>query len=876
MMSFLFFQERYVYMSQLDVNNQFADVRIMTLKRWNFPLTTSIYQLAHEDKLRGDYISFQNYHLIDISKVTPHKKERELASAYKQISENRQHAVTSNDDFSILQNILLFGSDEEFWTDDIETLYITMIQLYDQSNPHSIEDIAADLKCTFNDTYGSNCALYYSLDFCDFVLFTKNASLNSFHQLLCLLSSAKTKEQSLRIVRDTITICSFKKDQLIHAFENIKEHKDIASFTKTYPSCMDKLSLSIDLSIQDYSQLEQLYNKLHTISSCIQKVNTLGRYDVRFVAENLTFDNILRMLFQVDSLTTDNVYTSFGGYEILLLPSTEQSFLSTAVTPEPPQLINSAISAIQHRYDGYCSILSLSGDKALGYAAGLKNSLLALIKNGFSEEFALSVLPSFLMYLDTAAQYQNSIANPPNSTSPAIIRDHKYALQREYLQCLSTLIHCTMHGEKQFFQAPALNVNIFDIPPKLLAFYSALAYQITDILRDSDDTQHTFLIAPDFRQDIYVKPVSRDSNTSDHILIMYLNEEQFYNPVTVIQVMCHEIAHHIGSEPRNRQYRAETIFHAFAGYILHVSIPINWSDNTQLLEELSNIFCQTLLDRYRSDYEYRKNQNINKSNTSKLYYLNDIEQFLSSQHYLIALFDDSLFINALRQAWTNGLCSTHFNSLSIPLDNTLNSTYVTSLSQFSKTKATAAQIIADTLISHIQRYFKMFKGCSPDELNTYYGFWKNIIGIYREAYADMKMVELLGITDTFPYMEILKNNIGASICDDYYQLLRCKAVCDACELSTPITFFPSNLKDDEIFIISMVSRQITRYLKLCKHTSPIQPIQDYINTFKHQSIQSQIDTIRTAIDNYKNDVIILCNRISNQQQTRKSSEHRFQ
>lgn len=850
-------------MSHLDIDSSFADVRIMTLKRWNLPLTTSIYQLAHENKLEGDYISFQNYHLIDISKVTQHNQDREFPSSYKRISKNRQRAVSLDDNFSILQNILLFGSNDEFWTDDIETLYITMIQLYDLPYLHSVEDIATYLKCTFEDAYGANCALYHSLDFCDFVLFTKNVPLDSFHQLLRQLSSAKTEEQPLCIVRDTITVCSFKKDHLIHAFENIKEHKDIASFTKTYPSRTNKLSLSIDLSVQDHSQLEQLYNNLYAISSCIKKVHTLGRYDIRFIAENLAFDDILRMLFQVDSLTTGNVYTSFGGYDVLLLPSTEPSFFSVEATPEPPQLINFAISAIQCRYDNYCTSLLSSGDKPLGYAAGLKNSLLALIKNGFSEEFALSILPSFLMYLDTATEYQNFIANSPDPTSLAIIRDHKYTLQREYLQCLSTLIHCTMHGEKQFFQAPALNVNIFDIPPKLLAFYSALAYQITGILHDSDKTQHTFLIAPDFRQDIYVRSVSHGLNKSGHILIMYLNEKQFYNPVAVMQVMCHEIAHHIGSASRKREHRAKTIFHVFADYILHVAVDTDWSENTPLLNVLSNIFGQTLFDQYNSDFNYRNKQN----SASECYYLNDIEQFLSSQHYLIALFDDLLFTKKLRQAWTKGLCNTSFDTLSTRLDSTLNSTYITSLSMFPKTVSTAAQIAADTLISHIQRHFKKLKGYSPEELNTYYGFCKSIIGVYREAYADMKMVELLGITDAISYMDILKSNIGDSLGDNYTQLLRYTAVCSACELQAaelPKRDFykPS---ENEKPILSEISCQITDYLKCCKHTSPIESIQDYINTFQHQNIQSQIDVIRSAIGKYKTEVINLCDRRSNQQ-----------
>lgn len=115
---------------------------------------------------------------------------------------------------------------------------------------------------------------------------------------------------------------------------------------------------------------------------------------------------------------------------------------------------------------------------------------------------------------------------------------------------MNTLSLCTMHSERQFIHTPVFNAYYFDIPPKLLAYYNAIVYNIA-YQQKSADLRHPsyhYIIIPDYRTDIYVEPLNipYKEDTDDHVAIICLSEKYFHQPSKAIMLLAHEAGHYEG------------------------------------------------------------------------------------------------------------------------------------------------------------------------------------------------------------------------------------------------------------------------------------------------------------------------------------------
>lgn len=103
----------------------------------------------------------------------------------------------------------------------------------------------------------------------------------------------------------------------------------------------------------------------------------------------------------------------------------------------------------------------------------------------------------------------------------------------EYFKGLNSLVNSAMHSERQFIQATAFNAIIYDVPPKIMAFYVAMISDLQKIVHTRTDKTYTFFLAPSFANQISVKIFSYEAeelmNLGEEIYLEFYSNMQIQN-----------------------------------------------------------------------------------------------------------------------------------------------------------------------------------------------------------------------------------------------------------------------------------------------------------------------------------------------------------
>lgn len=258
------------------------DIRVMTLQKWNLPQTCSICKVLDEleklNCLHTAFVSFRNFHLVDISRVeiSGDKPDELWTKAHETVCKARKHAMQVNQKIGtderstdtspmlayngmhIQQSMLLVGRDPKFWIGS-QTLLITMFQLTNDEKMklEEVEEWVAQ-KMDEQEIKRSNYSLYYSMDFCDLVLFTKETPLkqllNAAWEITC------TKGDKERYIRDAITVYAFSGKVVQEEFTSLSQKQD--KFPQFVSGGFD---LHLSCNIQDYRCYETLEKEAERI-----------------------------------------------------------------------------------------------------------------------------------------------------------------------------------------------------------------------------------------------------------------------------------------------------------------------------------------------------------------------------------------------------------------------------------------------------------------------------------------------------------------------------------------------------------------------------------------------------------------------------------
>ena len=861
-------------------NAKETDVRVITLKRWNLPQSKSLHKICQEKgeiKAYGDYVAFHNYHFVDVTPVEVPSGQGILPAAYDVISQARQkNEDDKNKDIYIQQSMVVYGEAKGFWTNKPEVLYITMIQLVN-TRTLNMSELQKDIRAQFQNRGVSEdqWTLYYSLDFCDLILFVRDLPLSVTQDILWGLSPVRNG--ALKQIRDTITIYGLDFKKLMESFDCYAGQR-----TPRWSHTEEKITLSVALGVRTLDACKELMQKINQLSNVQHTYSRIpGRYDIHIMLDNVDFSQMLQVLWWIDCACEAENDDAFSCYEVVPLVSWED-FDHGQLDTMDHSLHEAAVLALDKLFNTYVEVLKQAGEPVRGYAAEIRRALISLLDNGFSEEFVLSVFHSFTEYLRFVAEMMDEEKTKQNIEDSGHKREKLYTFQKSYLQALNMLAHSTMHSERQFIQAPAFNVTIFDVPPKLLAFYAGVAYKVTELLndeiQDEEKRTYSFLFSPDFRSDIYVQPISEEGYGSK-LLIIYINEQMFYNPEVVIQTMCHEIAHHVGKNARCRKERAEFMLECIGGYLIYTLLPIN---DPKLVKDMAKAFREEVMTNYERWFDPIGEK-------GRKYFLTSISSFLIAQDYLCSLIKSVDFQKKLWIKWWKVLNEYDVLNLAEKLDKTMCSGYLQKMYQNNKTKEAAVRQLANELPKLLWAKIQKWTSVQPEGAkadsdtgqmprNTYFRFCECILQTFSEAYADLRMLDVLEIDRWEDYIKLLETNLKlvGSIKDnwDIQEYLRGSAVLAYFKADEDIICRWSKYLDDcndtDRLIYWLSLDRLKEYLTLCGKPD-YAPNKEKISlcdlchlveqTCSHDPMMV-FSTIRGIILDYRKDLTDYCGRIT--------------
>lgn len=661
------------------------DCRVIKFSKWILPKTKSYFSMKNEMGLTVGYFDFVNVekinnitHPLQGYITTKNNNWKDFAKMCKEKIDNKapiesdKHDLTSQQIYAFTNigtenlNLAIYDKEklESFWTDKAFLRYYSLLHISDAVNKESIKQIISKINKEFgqnNGTYRTIC--YFSLDYSDIIICSKDYSITEFTKAIFRLNY--NSNENRKLVRDSFSLLSIdmemNRELSFIIKENIKTKKydELVKLVNefAYKNNLntdyfnDNFISSFNVGIQNYQIFESAKNELLNIGLKFECYKMLGRHDVTISSNNSNLIWLIIIQNVIDTYSTKNnknlefinkqinEKNALFNCEAYIRIPFDKSEKYIDVDPESHYSLyySNAKNVLENALKNLNveTINKLKSEHLIPIMV-LSNSILELLKNGFADDFVLCIFESYIVFLNYYIDKCND--------DRLYIRDSLDTCLNNYFDNVNALINSAMHGDRQFIQSPSFNPVFYDVPPKLMAYYTAMTHKINGIIRTVEDKgyKYSFMFRPSFSREIKLIPYSYEENApADRLLTVMINETYLYYPYTVISQMCHEIAHYVGDGNRKRKTRKVhfikcmlyDLCYNFVDEYLDsniIDIPIiSWVDdifeivekeffynvNVEYSVNFRNLFYQTLSNIFNNS---RKYENVHKKFISKI------------------------------------------------------------------------------------------------------------------------------------------------------------------------------------------------------------------------------------------------------------------
>lgn len=172
-----------------------------------------------------------------------------------------------------------------------------------------------------------------------------------------------------------------------------------------------------------------------------------------------------------------------------------------------------------------------------------------------------------------------------------------YAFLKAFCMC----VQGSLTSDRHSIQAIDFNSKIYEVPAKLIAFYSAHIHFVKRILSafDTDDNPcaYEFLVAPGISNVVYVNELYCHVSNEKRLMKVEIPEYCLYNLHDMMIILAHETAHYVGRKYRLRHDRYYSILKNFSH--IYVSYVRSWCLKEHLCQETTD--CTWELVRRRME-----------------------------------------------------------------------------------------------------------------------------------------------------------------------------------------------------------------------------------------------------------------------------------
>ncbi len=533
---------------------------------------------------------FQFYSLNSSASCTVEEK---MNAFYQKYSSERTSRSNNSLGYHIQQSLMLVSDGRLSFEENLDyasRLYLSLISLPMWDNCSDADRYVELHKNCYDMIVASvlesglkGISVYHSLDHCDFIMVCNGdeVNLDQYIQLIKTLRE-KTSESGNKYIHDITSIYGYNKNKI--------ESKETE----------EKLNIVVSLSKKNIGETLPLLNDKNKWD---QIMDAIGRYDSILVSKEIQWKDFAQVSEEL-SKYTDRLFASRIH---ICMPAESQNEGEGQTPPSPSRAKSSLITDIQNKFETHIksitqkikSFFDEDTSNQICYALReIYHSVCIMLEREFSKYFILCFYESFcqlLKYIDEKLL----IETISNADEKCDLSEKIYDLLNSYFTYLRTLSSSTLHNERRFLQADPCQLTYFDIPPKLIAFYTAIASNMSKELTSSSDcsrdkSRYTFLIVPDFKKDVYVDSLTnnRDMFNETNILVIHINEKSMYDISRTTKIIAHEIAHHAGLNDQARKDRAK--------YYMRC-ITAKWL--ADILSERENSACH-IFDTVNADHRY--------------------------------------------------------------------------------------------------------------------------------------------------------------------------------------------------------------------------------------------------------------------------------
>lgn len=528
-------------------NRNDIDIRIIKLSKWQVPKQKGTFNCSKE---RLGYIAIGHFDVINVKKVENNRKHPFLR-AY---NSSFRHKATISEIYTTQELMAFTDIDKDkgfsgkyindFWAKGGLLFFISLIHVDNEDN---IEEITGRIRELFG---GESYIYYFSFDYSGIIIFAKDMQLSQYLDRIFRLNYDNNGK---KIIRDSYSVYGLNRNKLKKYFKLIKD-KGYDSFKsmleKEYGHLnSEQFAVSVNVGISEFESYKKFISEL----KCNEVGYRLfGRHDVSIVNDKA---NLAWIIYVQYLLNYDENEPYFSTYETFAkVPINNENYQDGK--KDICEFLHLACSDLKNLKNEFCKVLDeksvYDGQYKLPLCAVI-NSIYSISGNRFAEDFVLCMYKSFrdfILYLTDKLSCDGE--------SEEMEFDQCYS---EYFKGLNSLVNSAMHSERQFIQATAFNAIIYDIPSKIMAFYVSMINKLQSIIHMETDKRYTFFLTPSFSNQIRVKIFSyeKEKLPHDRLLMVTINEASLFNPHAVIRRMAHEIAHFEGDDLRERSDRKKRI-----------------------------------------------------------------------------------------------------------------------------------------------------------------------------------------------------------------------------------------------------------------------------------------------------------------------------
>lgn len=409
---------------------------------------------------------------------------------------------------------------EAFWKEDGKPLFfVTMVNLRDNCC------LDKALEAIDNIFKGEQYLTYLTFDHCSLLLFCRSGGFSAYADKIFQLN------YGTNLVEDSITLCSFNERASVESGE--------------------RFGVYLRFGIQDYAEADRFVKDYKKQGANVGRL--LGRNDIGLFKEDADIPWLQELIGRIREFPKQ-WYTTFELSVLIQIPEEESSW---TVAPKDIQGSDSGIkgvmkNALDKFLDAYKNgSASMAEDPVWTHWLSKASSLaVSLYDNQLAMDFGTCLVPQFLDLFTYAGRLLNK--KVLSGTNKENVRE----IFSTFFSSTSILMDSINHSSRKFVQVPSFGSVSFEMPPKLMAYYTAVTHEFIEAFRD-EDCDYTYGVAfcPEFVCTLKVSSYADQRLSKDEWLTISVGERSLYTLQQTTETLGHEISHFVGEHNRCRDVR---------------------------------------------------------------------------------------------------------------------------------------------------------------------------------------------------------------------------------------------------------------------------------------------------------------------------------